>query len=301
LPEELVIPRITSVLLGVMAMSSAKGSLQQDGQSPPGSLSILLVEDTASNRKILASLLNKRGHRVTGVPGGAESLAQFVAGRFDVILMDIEMPGMDGYQAAAAIRRMEEGSGGHTPIIALTAHAAEEERQMCVAAGMDARVAKPIDVSKLIALLESVGQVAAPRCHCSHGPAQAAAAEGCGKERPPEDEEAAADVAATIERLGGDLELLQNFIEVFDEDSPQLLQSICAAAALGDWGALRRSAHALRGLAANFDARILAELAHRLERVGIDEPLESAAALPPALSREVGRVRDALSRHRQAR
>jgi two-component system, sensor histidine kinase and response regulator len=281
-------------------MVSYNGSTpREDSVSPASGLSILLVEDVAANRKMVARILESRGHRVTAAQSGVESLKEFAAGRFDVILMDIEMPGMDGYEAAAAIRCREAGSGCHTPIVALTAHATAEERRRCILAGMDAHVAKPIDVNVLIRLLEESGRAALPTVIACHGPPSPAERQARQRQRGSQCTERAIDCAATINRLGGDLDLFQNFIEVFNEDSPQLAASIKAAVAAGDWSAVRRAAHALHGLAANFDAKKLTAIACRLERLGVEEPPESAATLSAAICREVACVRRALAAHRR--
>ena len=101
-------------------------------------LSVLLVEDSPANRKIIALMLRRRGHRVTVAESGRQAMKLFVSGRFNAVLMDIEMPVMNGYQTTAAIRRKELPSDARTPIIALTAHALEGNGQRWTEAGMDA-------------------------------------------------------------------------------------------------------------------------------------------------------------------
>jgi len=119
----------------------------------PGPLEILLVEDNAVNQKLAVRLLEKRGHHVTVAEDGLQALAQYDAGRFDLLLMDIQMPGMDGFEATAAIRDRERGTGKHTPIVAMTAHAVSGYDEKCRAAGMDGYVTKPIDPARLFAAL----------------------------------------------------------------------------------------------------------------------------------------------------
>jgi len=118
-------------------------------------LNTLLVEDNLVNRVLATRLLEKQGHRVTAVVDGLAAVAAIEAETFDVVLMDIQMPGMNGFEATAAVRAREAGTASHLPIVAMTAHAMEEDRLRCVAAGMDGYVTKPIDVAELMAAISS--------------------------------------------------------------------------------------------------------------------------------------------------
>ena len=125
-------------------------------QRKPGPLRVLLAEDGLVNQKLAVALLKKRGHQVTVAHNGHEAVQCAQAEPFDVILMDVEMPEMDGFQATSAIRQREKALGLHTPIIAMTAHAMKGDRERCLAAGMDAYVAKPIRPGELFAAIESL-------------------------------------------------------------------------------------------------------------------------------------------------
>ncbi len=116
-------------------------------------LEVLLVEDNLVNQRLAMRLLERRGHRVTCARSGEDAVQLFRDGQFDLVLMDVQMPGMDGVEATDAIRRWEAGHGRHTPIIALTARAMEGDREACLAAGMDAYLAKPIATRELDQLL----------------------------------------------------------------------------------------------------------------------------------------------------
>jgi two-component system sensor histidine kinase/response regulator len=118
-------------------------------------LQILLAEDNAVNQTLATRLLQKRGHSVVIVPNGREALAALDNQRFDVVLMDVQMPEMDGFQATAAIREKEIRTGAHIPVVAMTAHAMKGDRESCLAAGMDAYISKPIRASELFALIEN--------------------------------------------------------------------------------------------------------------------------------------------------
>jgi two-component system, sensor histidine kinase and response regulator len=267
-------------------------SLLQNNIAAGRPLSVLVVEDNPASRKVITLMLRKRGHRVTVAGSGREALKLFVSGRFNAVLMDIEMPVMDGYQTAAAIRRKELPFDAPTPIIALTAHMLDGNHQWADA-GMDAYLTKPFDVDQLISLLESItnrdtrndGNVGV------HTPANPDAA---GKDY----HEPAIDFAAIMQRLENDRELFHNFVEIFDEDAPKLLESILSAAACDDSTTIRRAAHALRGLAVNFDAKALAESACRLELAEADELFNNQGELLDNLSNEFARVKEALSSYR---
>lgn len=127
------------------------------------SLRILVAEDNAVNRMLVTALLGKRGHSVVNASNGREAVAALSAGTFDVVLMDVQMPEMDGLEATALIRKSEATTGLHVPIIALTAHAMKGDREVCLAAGMDEYLSKPINASELFALIESLtGMPASP-------------------------------------------------------------------------------------------------------------------------------------------
>ena len=119
-----------------------------------GGLHVLLAEDNAVNRKVAVRLLEKRGHTVVAVEDGRQALRALDGERFDIALMDVQMPEMDGFEATAAVRARERVQGGHLPIVALTAHAMKGDRERCLEAGMDAYVAKPVNAEELFATLE---------------------------------------------------------------------------------------------------------------------------------------------------
>jgi CheY-like chemotaxis protein len=120
------------------------------------SLRILLAEDNSVNRKLASVLLEKRGHSVVTAGDGREVLGRLCQENFDLILMDLQMPEMDGFEATAAIRKNERITGFHIPIIALTAHAAQSDRTRCLALGMDGYVSKPVNAQELSAAIRDV-------------------------------------------------------------------------------------------------------------------------------------------------
>ncbi len=133
-------------------------SRHEPGASAGRALHILLAEDNPVNQKVAAALLGKEGHSVVVMPTGRDALDAFRRERFDLILMDVQMPAMNGYEATKAIRAAEQRTGGHIPIVALTAHAMKGDREICLEAGMDDYIGKPINRAELIAALERWGR-----------------------------------------------------------------------------------------------------------------------------------------------
>jgi CheY-like chemotaxis protein len=132
---------------------------EAEPQAGGARIRILLAEDNAVNRAVAVRLLEKRGHRVTQARTGKEAVELLSLEAFDLILMDVQMPEMDGYEATAVVREAEKATGAHIPIIALTAHAMKGDRERCLEAGMDAYLAKPINQRELLATIERLACV----------------------------------------------------------------------------------------------------------------------------------------------
>jgi CheY-like chemotaxis protein len=131
---------------------------RQTSECESRKLRVLLAEDNTVNQKLVAGLLEKRGHRLTVTANGREALAALDRETFDLVLMDVQMPEMDGFEATAAIRLCERATGAHLHIIAMTAHAMQGDRERCLAAGMDAYISKPIKSRDLTDRLERFSQ-----------------------------------------------------------------------------------------------------------------------------------------------
>jgi two-component system, sensor histidine kinase and response regulator len=125
-----------------------------DARDPETVLHVLLVEDNPVNQRLATRMLEKRGHRVVLAGNGREALEALEKGSFDLVLMDVQMPEMDGFQATATIREKEKRSNAHLPVIALTAHAMKGDREKCLAGGMDGYLTKPIRPQELDGILE---------------------------------------------------------------------------------------------------------------------------------------------------
>ena len=134
-----------------------------DGHAQP--LKILLAEDGLVNQKVVVGLLTRRGHQVRVAEDGSRAVAAFADGDFDLVLMDVQMPDMDGYEATQRIREMERDTGHHTPIIAITAAAMKGDREKCLQAGMDDYIAKPISADALYEVVERLGAETGSKSH----------------------------------------------------------------------------------------------------------------------------------------
>ncbi len=262
-------------------------------------LSVLLAEDTPANQKVVTGILRKRGHHVVVAPNGQDVVRLFRSQPFDVVLMDVQMPLMDGYQATAAIRGLQAGQAEPTPIIAMTAHGLRGDRERCLAAGMDAYISKPIDVVELIDMVESVaqGRRAEPRAPLPPTPPEQRLLEPA----PSAAEDEVIDLDGAMRRLAGDMELFRDFIGYFEEDAPKLLAALHEALANSAAAEVRRAAHSLKGLAANFGASACATAAQAIEECGKSGDLPTASQILPRLEQEVAKLDRVLGPFRQIR
>ena len=235
---------------------------------------VLLAEDGAINQQVAVRLLEERGHSVVVVNNGRAAVEQVAAQPFDVVLMDVQMPEMDGLEATAAIRRAEAQTGEHVPIVAMTAHAMKGDRDRFLAAGMDGYVAKPVRPHELYAAVEGGGPDAEAGLLA------------------PADVSFAWDAA--LERVGGDEAMLRDLAEMFFAECPKLIQQIHEHIADADGPELRRAAHTLKGSAHVFGAEAAAEAAHRLEEIGREEAFADAEEALALLEDEVARLLPAL-------
>jgi CheY-like chemotaxis protein/HPt (histidine-containing phosphotransfer) domain-containing protein len=215
------------------------------------------------------------------VGNGREALAALDRRRFDAVLMDVQMPEMDGFEATAAIRAREAATGSRIPIIAMTAHNMKGDRDRCLGAGMDAYVSKPLRPEQLFEVLEGM----------------VPAAEGAERSA---DGAAAFDRASALDRAGGDEELLRELVGLFLDECPQRMAEIREALARRDAPKLQRAAHTLRGAVANFEAREAVEAARRLETVAGQDDWARAEQAWAALEEAIDRLEPAMAEVRRA-
>jgi PAS domain S-box-containing protein len=261
------------------------------------SLRVLLAEDSPINQKLAVALLGQQGHSVVVANNGRDALAQLEGQRFDLILMDVQMPEMDGLEAAAAVRAREKETGGHVPIVAMTAHAMKGDRERCLDAGMDDYVSKPIEPNELWRAIEKVvstgdgeGETGTGAWSGDHAPTP-----GALPSRTAEESVEVLDRAQALKRVGGDAGLLRDLVEMFLGGYPDLVNKIRADVAHGDAGRLKRNAHTLKGEVGNFGAGAAREAAEKLEIMGKNGNLAGAPEAVRLLEEELERLKPALA------
>ncbi len=263
-------------------------SLHTDA-APAQRLHILLAEDNPVNQKLAIRLLEKRGHHVTLTSNGREALAALEKSPYDLVLMDVHMPDMDGLEATRRIRQKEkeENSQSRQAIVAMTALVMKGDRERCTEAGMDGYLAKPIRPQELDAILdtylarnrEDLSGVASsvPTEASSSVPAEASV---CAEE--------------LFERIDGDLTLLSELVALLRESYPGQLRSAREAVMQGDAVALQRAGHSLKGALGNLAAPIGSRLAFELESMGKSGELELANVRVDLLEEELIRILETL-------
>ncbi|MGB7343973.1 MAG: response regulator [Pirellulaceae bacterium] len=229
-------------------------------------LRLLLAEDNPVNQKLAKRLLEKRGHTVVVAANGKLATEIFANEEFDVVLMDVQMPEMDGFEATAAIRFGEQQTGKHIPILAMTAHAMKGDRQRCLDAGMDSYISKPLQDSQLFEAVERLASGTNYKLDPSSGDSS----------KPIESAGPVFDRPLALRNLGGDSELLNEVAEAFFEEYPQSLERVRLAIADQDGEALKRAAHSLKGAVSVFAADAAHSLALQLEHMGSDGMLTDA-------------------------
>jgi CheY-like chemotaxis protein/HPt (histidine-containing phosphotransfer) domain-containing protein len=255
-------------------------------QLPP--LNVLVAEDGLVNQKLVRELLHKQGHRVTIVPSGADAIVAWQTQPPDVILMDVQMPGMDGLAATEKIRDLERETGRHIPIVAMTAHAMQGDRERCLAAGMDQYVSKPLRIHQLIDAVASALGIAAvtEATHAANPPSSA----------PLPSSDGVIDWQDALDAVNGDRGTLASVVEAFLEESPKLVRQLRDTLTNSDAAAFRRASHTLKSSLRFFGAHQAADLAWQLELLGKDGELDAAARQVDALITAIDEVVAAVQR-----
>ncbi len=255
---------VDQVLTGKTPHAPLVNSAPQVNQAFRGN-KILLVEDNPVNQRVAQRTLQKLSAEVTIANNGAEALEQIAATAFDAVLMDCQMPVMDGFTATQRIRDSERRRGvKRLPIIALTANVMSEDRERCMAAGMDAHLGKPIEPAQLIDVLSRYLKAGAPA--------------------------PAVDREALRELTGGDIEFERELAETFVKSGDQCLAEIIAALEASDFDTVRKRAHALKGASANIHAVSLSQAASSLEMAARDNATPSIGGLVEELTEKLAAV-----------
>ena len=281
-------------------------------------LRVLLAEDNPINQKLAVVLLQKAGYSVDAVENGRQAVEKVQSNSYSAVLMDVQMPEMDGFEATDQIREWEKGTERHTPIIAMTAHAMQGDRERCLDAGMDDYVTKPLEPKVLFSALDRWIQTEQEleeddvQDYSSPEDIFAADLDGLfGEEESTALEESDTTPAdsistsytdtdpvnfdAALSRFDGDREFMMEMFKEYKDHLPARLDEIHAALQDGDISRLGRIAHNLKGISLNFSADAVAEIALRLEEIGKREDLTDAPGLVSQLDAEVRRLQDYLS------
>jgi two-component system sensor histidine kinase/response regulator len=243
-------------------------------RTPTTSLRILLAEDNLINRAVAAGILERRGHSLVHADNGREAVEAFARETFDLILMDVQMPEMDGNEATRRIRELEKATGRHTRIVAMTAHAMAGDRERCLAAGMDDYVSKPLRKDDLLRALKEAG----PQAHQDNN-----------------EKTFLHSRAELLSQCDGDEELVSELVSLFQENTPQIVQSIGDAIEKHDAPALAVGAHKLLSSLGAFGARQAGSLALRLERHGQENDFHGTKEEFTELERETDKIYAALA------
>ncbi len=244
-------------------------------------LRILLAEDNLVNQRLALRLLENRGHRVTLAGNGIEALAALDRERFDLVLMDVQMPDMGGFEATEVIRKREAEAAGEErlPIVAMTAHAMKGDRERCIEAGMDDYVPKPIRTEQLFQVIAAVTgtRVTGP-------PPRLVVPAGT----------LAVDRPSMLAQFEGDEELLREVVGIFLDQHLELTAKLHQAVTDGDADSLERTAHQLKGAVSNFHAAAAVKAAQELELAGRQKELATAPKLLARLELELQEVVEVL-------
>ncbi len=252
-------------------------------KAKPDSLSILVAEDNPVNQKLAVRLLEKLGHQVHLVENGEQAVDAVKARNFDLVLLDVQMPVMGGLAACGAIRAWEKGPGTHVPIVAMTAHAMQGDRERCLDAGMDGYIPKPIDIAALVSMLEALRPAAKKRVAVPD-PAPAPIAGNSGM-----------DLDLALHRLENDHGLLCDIIGIFLSEYPKSLAQIEAALQAGDSEKIYVLAHRFKGSVSSFAAQRATSLGAALESAGREGNVAEARRLFLQLKEETSRLLPQLS------
>jgi CheY-like chemotaxis protein len=242
-------------------------------------LHVLLAEDNPVNQRVAQRLLEKNGHAVVVANNGREALARYAAAQFDIVLMDVQMPEMDGFAATAAIRQLQETNGTRVPILAVTAHAMKGDRERCLAAGMDGYVTKPVHPPTLFAEIDRL-----TRKHPTAATPGRAQLNGT-----------VLDQVSLAEVIDGDVGFLRELTRLFGEETPHLLADMGQAIESGDRDLLQRAAHTLKGSAGNMCGKRAAQVAFLLEEFAAAGDFVQARQAYTLLGDEVGKLQQALA------
>jgi two-component system, sensor histidine kinase and response regulator len=253
-------------------------------------LRVLLAEDNLVNQRLATAILTREGHEVTLASNGQEALDAWAENPFDLVLMDVQMPEMDGLEASRQIRLREQDTGAHIPIIAMTAHAMTGDRERCLAAGMDEYLSKPIRIRQLADKLAMVLAPSSPHADEKSKPVESST------EVSPVDEELI-DWEEAMEGVQGDHEIFRQIVQVFFEESEQLMRELEECSARGDTAGIKRAAHSLKGAVLCIAAQPSVEIAVQIEECASHGDLSAVQSHISTMQKHLVCIRSSLARY----
>jgi PAS domain S-box-containing protein len=251
-------------------------------------LKVLLAEDNPVNQKLAMRILEKRGHHVVAVSNGREAIDTYEKEHFDLVLMDVQMPEVDGFEATQRIRQIEKRKGGHIPIVAMTAHAMKGDREKCLAAGMDEYVPKPIKTQELHNVIENLALKSVDQDKSGERSLDSQNDDGPTKD--------IFDLNQALQVVDGDKKLLKEITVMFLEELKVNLEGIVQAIRKKDADALEKAAHSLKGSVGNLGAKRAYGAAYRLESIGKEGRLSEAKGALAELKKELEELKIALNK-----
>jgi CheY-like chemotaxis protein len=256
-------------------------------------LKILLAEDNPVNQRVAVGILEKLGHHVVVANHGGEALAAMEYQRFDLVLMDVQMPIMDGFEATRMIRDRENGIDLHTPIVAMTAHAMKGDRERCINAGMDEYLSKPIRRDELLKVLSSIEPAEESLSRTFKNGHEKSVAVKTAKATDVQLSKEF-DEVAVMALFDGDMDLFGEVVNLFLTDGAKLVEDARKALANGDLEGVKRAAHSLKGATGYLGGGPSENAAKRLEKIAASGSLVEATPVFDELEKAVGRLSEAL-------
>lgn len=258
-----------------------RGEKVPDIAAPPAAaenLRVLLADDNEIDQLAILTLLERCGHLVTCVSNGREAVDEFDCAPYDVVLMDILMPEMDGFEAVRLIREKERITGSHTPVYALTSYSLKAVQDKCIAVGMDGHLSKPVSAGELAKLLAGLSSVP----------------DAAVKEEKP-DGPAVLELHDTLQNLGGDAELYGEIAAMFREKAPAVHAELLEALRAGNAADVERLAHKLKGMSSNVGGARYAEITRQIQDNALNDIPGSSSDWTETLERELQELMQALA------
>ncbi|MGD8264324.1 MAG: response regulator [Desulfobacterales bacterium] len=280
-PAELYRAILNALEIEKLPTKAADNAPEYASRIPSHSLKLLVAEDTPFNQKFIMRLLERWKHQATLVENGRQVLDTLQNETFDLILMDVQMPEMDGLEATKVVREHELTTGAHIPIIAMTAHAVKGDRERCLEAGMDEYISKPIDSDKLFDIIETLFRGRDTQVIPNASEEKSIDFDGFDKE-------------LLLKAFDHDWDFLKEVVDVFYSDYPRMLNDLQQAYKDRDASTLMRTAHSLKGMLRNFQADAGAEVAYEIEKNGKREEFKGVGKNIETLAGHLAGVEDEL-------